>query len=656
MEIYPGSFNPLSKGPTDENLRLAYEQSQVRSVIDSYHGRLDAFAEGVQNAIDAIEARWTGKEIEQTDEVVDAIPRLRVILNFDQNAIEIIDNGIGIDPARLEDLLEPFVTDKRLSNDPTRGHKGVGTTFLSYGHPLFEIHTKTEDMAEAVGYRLVGGREWATAAMLAPPPDYTRVDSTHPSLENYKSGTFIKVGLNDQTSLKSISKVLHNSGQMWAEVLRSTTALGNVALGERIKDLPAWMRSIKISVEHPDGPYSPDFHFPLPHSLDFENSKELQWLQNNPSHKREHTIVYVERSHQALRALLSGELEELENSEDEDAKAVLDAFNGYQVSVYASLAYKNTYYEEQFRNLIGKPSAERFSLAPGVGGGVMIASVGMPMASLQPHLSETMQPQERRRYFLLIHFNDKYSPDIGRKTIPQAVEPLVAWLEGQLLRLLRTQSHRLLRDRQSSTRPSGFNFATATEELNKLTSRIQELESLDDETSFGDLIFQRTPQWEEEVVAIFISLLAQNYLPGYKLRALSGNSGRYDCFFDYHLSIGDQDLVPETLQVNPHQFSGDSITLSSRWMEFKRDINSFVEDLEEEAGSPSKKYFSHVSVLITWSTLSITSERYTLEPITKANSKDRTFVGATHFLISENNEHRVEVISLHKVVATIFNS
>ncbi|MFF0723075.1 ATP-binding protein [Micromonospora sp. NPDC003816] len=652
---YPGKFNPLSKGPSDARLRLAYEQSQVRSVIDSYHGRLDAFAEGIQNSIDAIERRWGPQELDAQSEGVDALPRLRIKLNFDENAIEILDNGIGIRPEQLEDLLEPFVTDKRLSSDPTRGHKGVGTTFLSYGHPLFEIHTKTADMDSAVGYRISGGHSWALGKKLVEPPDYLRVEATHPGLTTYESGTYVKIGLDARTNLKSLNRVLHNSSQMWAQVLRSTTAVGNVTVGQRNRELPSWMKALHISVEHPDGMHPAEFRFPLPHMpLDPEETNELQWLQSHPSGKREYSLIYVERSHEALRDLLKDEIEALENDEDGDSQAIVEAFNTYGVSVYAALSYKNTFYEEQFRELIGKPNAERLSLGPGVSGGVMVASVGMPMATLQSHLSETMQPQERRRYFLLVHFNDNYSPDIGRKTIPQAVEPLVKWLEWELLRLLRTQSGRLLRDRETGTRPGGATLATATEEVNKLAKRVSDLESLDDELLFGELVFQRSPAWEDEVVAIFVSLLAQRKLPGYKLRAIPGNEGRYDAFFDYRLTPGDQDDVPLELRVTPHQLPGGSLSLSGLWMEFKQDINSFVDDLENEAGSPSKKYYTHVALLVTWLASGITSERYGLEPITKANARERTFVGATHFLVLENSEHRVEVMSLRHVLASLF--
>ncbi|MEU7524645.1 ATP-binding protein [Saccharothrix sp. NPDC042600] len=640
----------------DHDLRRAYEQSQVRSVIDSYHGRLDAFAEGVQNAIDAVEKRWSDWSLpeQDEDEFGDNRPRIRIILNFDENALEIIDNGTGIEPDKLEDLLEPFVTDKRALS--MRGHKGVGTTFLAYGHPYFEIHTKTDSMSEAVGYAISGGRAWATGDASTGAPDYILTEKTHPSLTHYRSGTFIKVGLNDKTSLRSLQRVRHNSALMWAQVLRSTTAVGNVRIDPMDRAAsPAWMQHIEISLEHPLGKESITFSFPFPSSATSGiDAKEMRWLQRNPSARREYDLIYIERNHVALRELLRDELAELENSDEDDAAAIVEAFNDYEVSVYASLAYKNTFYDEQFKQLIGKPNAERLTLTPGVGGGVMVASVGMPMGALQSHLSPTMQPQERRRYFLLVHFNEKYSPDIGRKTIPQAVEPLVDWLERELLKLLRTQAKRLSRDREAGSRPGGASLITASQELNELIKRISDLETFDDEMTFGDLVLQRSPHWEPEVMAVFTSLLTLGVLPGYKIRAMPGASSRYDALIDYRLTAGDQDGLPDQFRVTDHALTHSGLNLTGLWLEFKQDINAFIEDLDKEDGEPSKKYFNHVSVLVTWSVRPISSDRYGIEAVDSTNKKERTFVASTHFLQADGNDHKVEVICLQQVISTLF--
>ena len=87
------------------------------------------------------------------------------------------------------------------------------------------------------------------------------------------------------------------------------------------------------------------------------------------------------------------------------------------------------------------------------------------MADLQAHTSPTIQPQLRRRFFLMLHLNDNFSPDIGRKTIPQELRSLVGWLEKTLLKLPRTQEGRLLKDKSNNESPRGSSLDKAFEEL-----------------------------------------------------------------------------------------------------------------------------------------------------------------------------------------------
>lgn len=586
---------------------------------------------------------------------MDSVPRLRIILDFDTDSIAVLDNGTGIEPANLPDLLEPYVSDKRLSDEPTRGHKGVGTTFLAYGHPYFEVHTRIAAMDEPVAYRVEGGPTWATSDKVSAPPNYFRVEQTHPSLNQYVSGTLVKVGLDNSTIIRSLSSILHNTPLMWAQVLRSTTAIGHIEFGMGGRTTPGWKDHLVVTVEHRDGTERPSFEFPFPHlPLDGSSARELQWLQNHPSSRREYELLYVKRDHGGLVSLLGNELVELTNAESEEDRRIAEMLKKYEVEAYASLAYKNTFYEEQFRSQIKNPNAKRLSLYPTVGGGILVASVSMPMGALQPHVSQTMQPQERRRYFLLLHFNEKYSPDIGRKTIPQSLEPLVDWLEGQLLRLLKTQAHRLLRDRETATRKKGMGLTRSSEELNELIRSVETLESMDHGLNFQKLILARSPEWESEVIALFLDLVGHGALPGYRPRAIPGGASRYDMLFDYVLTPAGQESVSHALRVDGEQLSSEGISLSDRWLEFKKDVNSFVDDLEAQDGAPAKKYFMHVSVLVCWSVSGLSSDHYAVEPYSSANWRERLFLGATHLLSSDNNEHRVEIIELRTVLDELY--
>jgi hypothetical protein len=645
-------FDPLANNLTDDDLRQAYEMSRVRTVIDSYHGRIDALAEAIQNSVDALEERWAAMPIvdlgDIDDGTRDAVPRLRIDLDFDANAAGVLDNGIGIPPERLPTVLEPFVSPKRLSLQATRGHKGVGTTFLAYGHPRFEIHTKITG-GESVAYEIVGGRAWATSAKVSQAPKYQQIEPS-PALQHYACGTYVRMFFDRTTTLRDISRLQHNTAEMWREILRTNTALGQVVLNTAPTQTQHWTRHLQVAINHPDGAATAELSFPFPHwGVEDGRARELQWLQNYPGAAREFELIYVERNHDQLLALLASDIDELEGDEDPEKRDIAVTMREYEVQVYASLAYKNTFYEEQFRRRVGRPDARNFSLASGIGGGVTVSSVGMPMGGLQSHLMETMQPQERRRYFLLLHFNDKYSPDAGRKTIPQHIEPVVEFLEDRLLKLLRTQSQRLLRDREGGVRPTGAGVLAAQEEIRQLEARVVAAEAQTNSECLSRCVIRRTPLWEEEVVAIFVQLVSQSLLIGYSLRGIPGTSGRYDMLFDYEMPVeaGSEDFA---YGLNEYRLQPNGISLTGRWAEFKIDVNSLVADLESEDADPGKKYFSHLDLAIVWRVSPITSDRYALEELGPAAMGDRTFFGSTHVLKSPGSDRSIEVIELSQFV------
>ena len=340
------SFNPLEATPPEnQNLVFANQQSQVRSVLDSYHGKLDGVIEAVQNGIDAIEKRWKAwtpaDDLEHS--TPDAVPRMRIELNFDENSISILDNGCGIKPEELPSLLCPFFSDKRVDPNATRGHKGVGTTLLAYGSKKFEIHTKTEGMEEAIGYVIEGGREWVFGTP-QPSPSFNALETTSSSLSQQLSGTFVKIFFDANISAQRLSAILHNTPKMWATVLRGSSALGYISVAKQVSDLPIWVQNLDARVLHSEGVEKVHFSFPLPHTFSITNAvkcKNLQWLQNNPNTARQFSLVFCERDHAQLKQLLQTNLSELENSQEDEDQLILAAFKKYEIDVYASLAYKN---------------------------------------------------------------------------------------------------------------------------------------------------------------------------------------------------------------------------------------------------------------------------------------------------------------------------
>src|SRR5205085_8023302 len=78
----------------------------VESILSSYDDAVDAFAETVQNSMDAILERW------DTDQP-NYSPRLDIIRGYRQNRLAVLDNGCGVEPDDLPKVLRPNCSLKR---------------------------------------------------------------------------------------------------------------------------------------------------------------------------------------------------------------------------------------------------------------------------------------------------------------------------------------------------------------------------------------------------------------------------------------------------------------------------------------------------------------------------------------------------------------
>jgi hypothetical protein len=103
----------------------------IREIDDSYNHSWDVLAELCQNAVDAIRQSTVARGL------------IRLEINANEKSILISDNGVGIAPDKLPELLKPFSTDK-FDNDQTIGEKGVGLTFVMFSCNDFYIKSGNE--------------------------------------------------------------------------------------------------------------------------------------------------------------------------------------------------------------------------------------------------------------------------------------------------------------------------------------------------------------------------------------------------------------------------------------------------------------------------------------------------------------------------------
>jgi hypothetical protein len=651
------TFDPLDVSPDDPVAAIHYARNRVKNIVESYHGRFDALAEGVQNAIDAIEARWRdwdGKGPLDAATPAEERPTLRIRIHSDTNLVEFIDNGVGIAQPDVVDSLIPNVSPKGASAAATRGHKGVGTTFLAYGHHRFTIHTKNYDggTPSDIAYTLADGVDWVHSDAHAPAPRFTRIDPPTTDLDQWSSGTYVAITAGPKTTMGN-ARVQYNKFEHWELILRTYTAVGYVSLPTSTPEMPPWLAQLNVELSLSGvpatrtAPIKP--RFPYPHELArTKDVRELRWLQNHPGDEREFRLIYVDRSHAQLSDLLSEELGALKASEEGEKQLLAELFDRYEIAAYASIAYENTFYDELNRTHLAEDA--KIGVNSNLNGGVLVCSVHMPIGELHTHLRGGIRPELKRRFFLLVYFNDKYSPDIGRKTIPRRDELLVAWIEDVIRAILERQAVRLIKDKDDTTR-GGADYQQVKEELAEGIRKLKERAASSVITGH-DLVVPFPAAHEDEVIMNFAGLIADGSLPGYRLVGVPGNSTRYDGLFSFTAAAPDAGSGGVPLGIEARRFKKDgTYQLTDRWLEFKRNLEDLLADFDAEDGSPSKKYFDLLDLAVVWSVKPGPSGKYEVGTYDENNWFNRSFYGATHYITTSGSNHRIDVIESSSFIA-----
>jgi hypothetical protein len=103
--------------------------------------------------LDAVEARIVAEKSAGTEAAYK--PKIDICIDLDENALTVTDNGIGLDKDKFEQFLAPNFSFK---SGKTRGHKGVGATYVAYGFNYMRVSTKAPGF-NASG-RIIGARNW----------------------------------------------------------------------------------------------------------------------------------------------------------------------------------------------------------------------------------------------------------------------------------------------------------------------------------------------------------------------------------------------------------------------------------------------------------------------------------------------------------------
>jgi len=625
------SFNPLEI--FDEKVLFDVVKQRVRNIIRSYNHPADVLAEPIQNAVDEL------------DEAVrsSAVDRGKLIVQIDcaTGNVSVVDNGRGMTSEYVQRSLAPDVTGKAelFLNNRSRGHKGVGLTFLAYGFNFFELESKTDN--EHYKVRIENARQWVENPSLREFPEATLTPLSDDEGRLRDTGTIVTIQVSDQTEPRNLHRSFPNS-KYAKTVLESQTAAGVYPKNPSTKSDPTFDATLIYSTQ--DGqaekiPLSSTYRFP---HLDLARGHKVfdlgKYLANNPPVtpparlQKKNDGVYRNYSTDALIGLVQNRLPE------GDLLTSLQEVNSllrrHQVTAYA-LAGSSAGYKDTLSKSWNVPRNRKL-IAPSI----RVATDSM-ISSWQRDLSLSHRGFNVERIWITVHFVG-VEPDLGRKDYPPQILELLSILEEPLADDIAIQGNSFLIPSTRSGKPIDYEKPDL-----KASERRKHPFRLFSPPEFEDITYLTEPQEEQDVVALFNELRGLGILPFYKPVFFSG-SYVYDSYLEY-----DPSAVPDVVT---HALPGQPDLpnrIRSGVAEFKFGAKDLLPDLVR-----SIKYWSEITWIVCWTAKegSFSQGGLTLH-VTAADEGDSPYAAVTHLATLDSaGEQVIHIVALSTLLKILGES
>ena len=177
-----------------------------------------------------------------------------------------------------------------------------------------------------------------------------------------------------------------------------------------------------------------------------------------------------------------------------------------------------------------------------------------------------------------------------------------------------------------------------------------------DKKWFDSVLTQKylPPVEEQEVISLFVELVAQKFLKGYYLKILSGYQV-YDGLYEYQLDQTEEVEYSDSnrLGIYKNIFSANGGSLKKEILiEFKKELSGIYKDINS-----NKKDISHVDILVVWDVDFENKETLQKEKGDILTEKDITtnvFYGVTHQLFGGARQQPLPIIELKKILEILF--
>lgn len=631
-------FDPLEfKNTRTNDAAFGALKREIGNILSSYVGWYDPFCELIQNALDAVEAR--GRDELAAGSSANYTPRISIKIDLEKNTLTVSDNGIGLDKEKFEQFLAPNFSFK---SGNTRGHKGVGATYVAYGFNYMRVTTKVPGF-EASG-RILNARNWLedVAGSANPKVEPDASELVDDIFNTFDRGVSITVRFDKTTHPRQLSWLQATSASTWQKILYIKTGLGSVVPDESVHMTFTVIANGKSTRLEKIGTMYPWLHENAAKKASYRTLVMAQddlYTKYGPGRKMPDKynnldFIYETWSAEQLGTLLGSTLDEEE----------LEVLKRYTPTVSVEFGYTAKLWT-QFNDNLGLRHRVLSS-------GIQLAANNMPQGeTILVPLTRNIGRQHQVHF--LFHF-DNYTPDLGRKGFHRELTDFAKSVARQIVETHLSKMRYLLKA-NTGTSPDLVR-ELAIDDWKREMLEHENLQPLTLQSKHFFLPVERVsitsvPTREQDVIALFHQLIAGGVIRG--LNMMSTNERfTYDGLFKIAFDL-DPGLYTYGEDANPLGVPEETAKALSgkvtapRVLEYKFSLDGLVEDFDNQ-----DKNIKDVDLCVAWVTGVLYKERYGIVSLLlPENADQRQYHGVTHVLVDvESGAKYCDLIILSELV------
>jgi hypothetical protein len=629
-------MNLFGLGATlNENELREITRKGLNNLLTSYADEADVFNEIIQNSVDSVvKAKRDG--LYQQGEA----PSITVVIGRrtqGHHYFLVSDNGVGMSPTVAEKLTVPGYSYGK-KKGKTLGYKGVGASYFFAASKKVCLRTMDPN-GEQTEYTVRNSFEWIKNED-EPPPTVTSNFEIPDEVSQFAQsgrGTTICFFFHEGITPPTLSNLVVTGGgaeietKNWMCFLASKTALGAVV------NFPDVGLKIRIVLHTGDdffvqnwtwGDFDREMNivgYPFPYRV-LRNAKSASELDSLPEEQRvRHTRKYNAIHRRWTAQDIIDQIASLDSDEKERLSAHLDWVDGY-------FCYSTDVMKELNARLGGRNYLIRH--------GIRIAVDGIPQGR-NVDLSLTSNQGLDRQAHIVISFKG-LELDTGRKiSADETITSAIAKIGRKVMDVLKEYRWAM----RVKGRPEiAADLATWRTSVEARSS--QSLVKKLFEAAERAPILRVDPENESEVIALFVALIDQEWLKGYRITAISGYA-RYDALCDVdaqstHVKNLDDQFSVRSTENSPHG--------TSKVLEFKNNFDALIQDFEEKSKLPSE-----IDFVVCWDVPNLNVGRGRIEPTYGDWRDNRSIYGGSYRWYDDNESSTFPIISLRNFVSELLS-